>query len=382
MNNCNKKKILIVNNNLAMGGIQKSLVNLVKDACGEYDITLLLFSKSGALLNEIPDDVKILTPGRAYSIMGLEKEALKKHPDLFALKVLMIAYTKFFSRRNAMKLLGIFQKKIQGYDAVISYSHFPHPKYFGNGCADFVLDKTSAAMKVCCIHCDYLNFGGRSGLLNKAYLEFDKIACCSDSVRERFLLGSDLPDDRVYTLRNFYDLDLMSYRMAPAEVFDAGSINLLTIARLSAEKGIIRAVEALAHGGRKDIHYYIIGDGPQRMKIEETICRYHMEASVTLLGEKRDPYPYLRQADWLLVPSYHEAAPMVFDEAILMGTKVITTNTTSAEEMIGNTHGIVCENSTEGIAAALMKIGKAAKIDVRKFDNKTQRIQLSELIET
>lgn len=41
------KKILIVNNNLDMGGIQKSLVNLVKEVYEEYDITLLLFSKSG-----------------------------------------------------------------------------------------------------------------------------------------------------------------------------------------------------------------------------------------------------------------------------------------------------------------------------------------------
>ena len=41
------KKILIVNNNLDMGGIQKSLVNLVKEVYKEYDITLLLFSKSG-----------------------------------------------------------------------------------------------------------------------------------------------------------------------------------------------------------------------------------------------------------------------------------------------------------------------------------------------
>ena len=41
------KKILIVNNNLDMGGIQKSLVNLVKEVYEEYDITLLLFRKSG-----------------------------------------------------------------------------------------------------------------------------------------------------------------------------------------------------------------------------------------------------------------------------------------------------------------------------------------------
>ena len=70
------KKILIVNNNLDMGGIQKSLVNLVKDVHKEYDITLLLFSRSGSLLREIPKTVKIITPLKAYRILGLEKKEI------------------------------------------------------------------------------------------------------------------------------------------------------------------------------------------------------------------------------------------------------------------------------------------------------------------
>ena len=105
-----------------------------------------------------------------------------------------------------------------------------------------------------------------------------------------------------------------------------------------------------------------------------------MDSRVTLLGEQRDPYQYLIQADWLLVPSFHEAAPMVFDEAMLMGIKVITTNTTSAEEMIGCERGIICENSTDGIAHALENIGKSARATTRDTDNKKQRKQLDVLL--
>ena len=118
------KKILIVNNNLDMGGIQKSLVNLVNEIYEEYDVTLLLFSKSGSLLRGIPEKVKVITPRKVYRILGLEKKDLKKHPLLYMLKAFLLAYTKIFSRRSAMKLLGLFQKEISGYDAVISYSHF------------------------------------------------------------------------------------------------------------------------------------------------------------------------------------------------------------------------------------------------------------------
>ena len=374
------KRILIVNNNLDMGGIQKSLVNLVKEIHKEYDITLLLFSKSGSLLREIPKSVKIITPLKAYRILGLEKKDLKKYPLLFVLKAVLLAYSKISSRRSAMKLLGLFQKRISGYDAVISYSHFPHPNYFGNGCADFVLDKTVCKNKICFVHCDYLNFGGQTEANNRAYMEFDKIACCSDSVRERFLLGSKLPDSKVHTVRNFYDLQLESYQSEDAELFDESFVNVVLIARLSNEKGIPRAIEALVQNKRKDICYYIIGDGPQKEEIVSLINKYQLDSRVTLLGEQSDPYQYLIQADWLLVPSFHEAAPMVFDEAMLMGIKVITTNTTSAEEMIGCEQGIVCENSTDGIVRVLKSVGKSAKSITGDFDNEKQRKQLDSLL--
>lgn len=374
------KKILIVNNNLDMGGIQKSLVNLVKEIHEEYDITLMLFSKSGSLLREIPQSVKIITPLKLYSVLGLEKNDLKKYPLLFALKAVLLAHSKIFSRRSAMKLLGLFQKPISGYDVVISYSHLTHPNYFGNGCADFVLDKTVCENKVCFVHCDYLNFGGQTEANNRTYMEFDKVACCSDSVRERFLLGSKLPDSKVYTVRNFYDLQLASYQAEGTGIFDENFVNVVLIARLSNEKGILRAVDALVQSNRKDICYYIIGDGPQKEEIARLISKYQLESRVTLLGEQSDPYQYLMQADWLLVPSFHEAAPMVFDEAMLMGIKVITTNTTSAEEMVGCEHGIICENSTDGIAHALKNVGKSARSTTSDPDNKKQRKQLEVLL--
>ena len=105
-------------------------------------------------------------------------------------------------------------------------------------------------------------------------MEFDKIACCSDSVRDRFLLGSKLPDSKVYTVRNFYDLRLMSYQSDDIEMFHESFINILLIARLSKEKGILRAIEALVQSKRKDVRYYIVGDGPQKEEIKRLISKY------------------------------------------------------------------------------------------------------------
>ena len=45
------KKLIIVNNNMKIGGVQKSLTNLLHSIHGRYDITLLLFSKNLSLIH-------------------------------------------------------------------------------------------------------------------------------------------------------------------------------------------------------------------------------------------------------------------------------------------------------------------------------------------
>ena len=63
-----------------------------------------------------------------------------------------------------------------------------------------------------------------------------------------------------------------------------------------------------------------------------------------------NPYGYIRAADILLIPSLSEAAPLVIGEAAALGVPVLTTETTSAHEMVEQSgYGWVCENSEEGI---------------------------------
>lgn len=373
------KKILIVNNNLDMGGIQKSLVNLLKEVHEDYDITLLLFSKSGALLNDVPNNVSVITPNKCYQMLGLTKSELKHYPFLFCLKCFLMKYTSIISRRSGMKLLGLFQKKIKGYDVAISYSHLPHHKYFGNGCGDFVLDKVVCQNKICLIHCDYLHSGYMTEMNNSEYSEFDKIACCSDSVRERFIYGAKISKNKVYTLRNFYDFDIVKLANDDPYVYGDNCINLLSVARLSPEKGIDKAIDALYATGRSDINYYIVGDGPQKDILQEKIKEYHMEKQVFLLGEQRNPYRYMINADYLLVPSLHEAAPMVFDEANILELPIISTNTTSANEIVLSNDGIVCETFDE-IKDILNNLKKRTPKAETLLTNATQIEQLSYLM--
>lgn len=374
------KKILIVNNNLDMGGIQKSLINLLKSQHRDYDVTLLLFSRSGALLTQVPSGVKVISPNNCYKMLGLSRGDLKKFPFLFVLKALLMKFASVFSRRKAMRVLGAFQKKIKGYDTVISFSHLTSPNIFANGCGDFVLDKTVCDNKICLIHCDYLNSGFMSEQNNAEYAEFDKIACCSDSVKKRFIEGSGLNPDKVYTLRNFYDSDIEKLSEKDRKSYDEAYINLVSVARLSSEKGIDRAIDALFNVHRDDIRYYIVGDGPQKTALKEKVNEYELNDKVFFLGEQENPYSYMVGADYLFVPSRHEAAPIVFDEAKVLGVQVITTNTTSAEEMIGDEYGVLCDNSTQSIEDILKEVKKSCPYSNVFVTNDIQKGQFCEVL--
>ena len=97
----------------------------------------------------------------------------------------------------------------------------------------------------------------------------------------------------------------------------------------------------------------------------------------------------MQAADVLLIPSVSEAAPMVIGEAAGLGTPILTTETSSAREMVAETgYGWVCDNSVDGIRdgiAALLSNSdrlqsKKAFIRTAEFDNRNARRQFSELV--
>ena len=72
---------------------------------------------------------------------------------------------------------------------------------------------------------------------------------------------------------------------------------------------------------------------------------------------QQNPYRFMKQADLFLLPSYHEAAPLVFTEAKCLGVPILSTRTASVQEMIlDDRAGWVCENTTAAIVHSLQEI--------------------------
>jgi len=360
-------KLLFVNNNMHMGGVQKALCNLLRQIGDKHEITLLLFQKKGILLEQLPLGIKVEELHSAYRYLGMRRgEGNRIKRNMYAV------IAKLLGRRKAIALMKRTQEEISGYDAVISYLHNGRKKAFYGGCNDFVLNHVRGK-KIAVIHGDLCHCGDVD---EKDYQGFDCIAACSDGCKRRLQQVFPNLSVKCITLPNCHDFEKIK-ELAKDEnpALDENCIHVLTVARLAAEKALLRAVDALVESGRKDICYHIIGEGKQRRKLEQYITQHDLSGQVRLYGELVNPYPWMKAADVLLIPSYHEAAPLVIGESAFLGTPVLSTETCSAKEMIEDAAlGWVCKNSKEALAEALCTLSKETLYEQKqKMKEKTFR---------
>jgi len=353
------KKILIINNNLHIGGVQKALVNLLWNIRDQYDITLLLFYKGGELIQELPPEIKVVCAGGAWRYLGMTREDVHTLPDKLG-RAFFAAVTRLLGRKCAIFLMSLGQKKQNDCDVAISYLHNSGDKVFYGGCNDFVLRHVEAKKKITFLHCDFVRCGADTRYNGHQYAQFDTIAACSQGCADTFLRAHPELSEKVRVVRNCHRFEkIREAALSDPRELTVGRVNIVTVARLGKEKGVERALQAITQLGelKNQLHYYIIGDGVQRPLLEQIIEQEKLSEVVTLCGLRKNPYGYIRAADLLLIPSYSEAAPLVIGEAAALGTPILSTETSSAREMIEQTgYGWVCENSEDSMCDTLKRL--------------------------
>ena len=353
------KKIIIVNNNLEIGGVQKSLCNLLWAIHGRYEVTLCLFRASGAHLQEIPPDVKVVECGGFCKYLGTSQRTWKGVHKL--VRGALAATAKLVGRHTAMKLVLAGEKKLPGeYDCAIAFLHNGRRFNFYGGVQEFVLRRVKAKKKVAFLHCDYGQCGADEKSNNRLLERFDKIAACSDGCRESMLQVLPHLAERTVTVRNFHRFDqIRALAQDNPVVYPQGMPHVVMVSRLSHEKGIERAMEALAAAGQKGhpAQLHLVGGGGMEGTLRQRAQELGVGEQVDFVGEQTNPYRYMADADLFLMTSYHEAAPMVIDEAVCLGVPVLTTRTTSSEEMVtARQCGWICENDQQALNQAFLDI--------------------------
>ena len=168
---------------MKVGGVQKSLYNLLWSIDGEYQVTLLLFRAMGEYIHCLPANVKVLEADGLFRYLGVSQGECRGVDKLK--RGVLAALCRVMGRSRVMKLLLNSQHTIaQKYDCAIAFLHNGNENNFYGGVQEFVLHRVEAKKKVAFLHCDYRNCGANHPINNQLIGQFDQIAACSDGCRQ------------------------------------------------------------------------------------------------------------------------------------------------------------------------------------------------------
>lgn len=319
-----RRKIALVVYSLGMGGAEKVVSDLSFQFAKQHDVTLILFDASHMYYPYAGELIDIQCPS--------------KHGFIF--KVF-----NFLDR--ASQLRRIF--KVKRFDTIISVmEHASFPSILASS-------QTIAAN-----HCNpERNFTRFDWLFARwLYPRAKKVIAVSKDGMSIFQQHLKLKNiDCLYNPVNLYRIRELA-KERPAVVVNGAYI--VAAGRLSPEKNFASLLEAYAHSqASQTFKLLILGEGPERLALEQHIKQLGLEERVLMPGFMRNPYPYIANAHCLVLSSLHEGFPVILIEALGLGRPVISTDCeTGPREIIrdGENGLLVSTNDQAALSAALDRV--------------------------
>lgn len=114
---------------------------------------------------------------------------------------------------------------------------------------------------------------------------------------------------------------------------------ILAVGRLAKQKDYPTLLGAYAKAREKGLTFplVIVGDGPERTEIESLAKQLGLTGQARFLGHRDNPYPYMKQARFLVLSSLWEGFGLVLIEAMALGIPCVSTDCPSGPgEILGH----------------------------------------------
>lgn len=373
-----KKKVLILADRLDIGGVQKSLISLLQSIdYSKYEVHLVLAGQ-GALNKYLPEEVNIIQPPKYYSWIFIPREnPVKAFFKSMGLNINFARFAFFIIKgllinnmgKARQQLLQSCMHTLPPYDGIYDVAI----DYTGNF-MPLMLNKATATRKVSWIHSDYRILGRDKDLDIENYGLLDSIVVVSETCYEIF--ASEFPQykDKAVIMPNILvksQIQKMSMEKVDFDI-DFLGVKILSVTRLDPNKGLEISIKACKKliDERYDVKWYVLGDGPERTKLEKMIQFYDLKDRFILLGSKVNPYPYMKQADIIVHSSLFEGKSIAIDEAMLLAKPIILTDYPTAKDQIeSGVNGLICDISIDGVYAAVSLLLENTKLRRRLIHN-------------
>ena len=324
------KTIVISSGDLTMGGLQKILVEYLKliDK-NKYRIVLLIandYGKKNLFLEEIPKNVEIQFV-RPYNLVSKIAELSKKR------KILNRVLLKGYRHKSKRVFKSIFLEKLSKLGKINLIIDF-------DGGLKSVLDNLKAEKKIIWIHSSIRKHKQDNKSKISRYGEelkkYDKIiAICKEMKEEIKELYPSLSHKIEYIYNPLDCNNIIEQgnenieKMTSYEKELIESDYFLAVSRLDTVpkdfETLIEGYSILKNNNVKE-RLYIIGEGNGRVKIEKMIEEKKLGEDVILLGEKKNPYVWMKHSKLFIHSSKYEGFGVVLLEALMMDKFIVSSN--------------------------------------------------------
>ncbi len=333
------KKIVFFSKNLNIGGMEKSLINLLNNLVNFYNVTLVLEENTGILKKELDKRITI------------QEYKLSNNRIVIIRKII-----------NFSKRINWYLKNKNKFDFSCNYATYSIigsrlAQMSSNNCYLYV---HSDYTKVFEGNEDTINFFNQHKINNYKGLIF-----VANEAKDNFLKVIDYK--KVYVINNIIDYKniINLSKKKTVNKIDNKKKSFLFVGRLD---NTSKNFELLLNSFSKvkdDSNLYIIGDGYYKEEIIKLIKKHKLTNRVFLLGEQQNPYSYMRECDCLILTSRYEGFPVIYLEALVLNKKMITTVPVSDEKIDIRKYFKCVSSNEKDISSAMNSINKSEKIDYK-----------------
>ncbi|EOZ2235537.1 CDP-glycerol glycerophosphotransferase family protein [Campylobacter coli] len=380
-NTTEKKQILISSGLFAKNGITSSFLNFINAIdLNFYSIYLAvdtwqLKGKKDVVekLRRLNEKIHILGNPNIIS-QTMEENYLLNHP-VYKISRTNEAQEKIFSNIFSRDFRCLYGES--KFDGLISFDGYGELWVYR-----FAYAKTNAK-KIIYLHNDMKGeFDVKFPYLEKifnVYKYFDHILSVSrelsDLNRDNLSDTYQVECDKFDFMNNIIDYKNILFKsgfvleyLEDESIFNDGGKVFINIARLSPEKNQLMLIKAFQKISSEfnNIKLMILGDGPLKEDLKLYILKNNVK-NVYLLGNRNNPYPYLRKADCFILSSLHEGQPMVLLESLVLKKPIIATNITGNRSVLNSRGGLLVNPDIDSLSKAMIKYLKES-IQTCNFD--------------
>lgn len=340
------KKVLFVIESLGGGGAEKVLTTIVKYLDkSKYDITVLLVTEVGIYLKEVKKYCRVVAMLPSYDSLESFVDKLKYKLDY-----------KYIYSSSPRKVYKKYIK--EEYDIEIAFVEGYATRLIANS-------PNKNSKKIAWVHSDmkenpYADQYYKSLEEHiECYKNFNDVICVSSSVKkvmeDKFKLENNLkviynPIDAHQILEKAKEFTVKK---------DLTKTNIITVGRLENQKGFDRLINAIGriNSDKLNIHLNILGEGSKYNELKDLIHLNKLENTVSLLGFKKNPFPWVLSSDIFICTSRAEGYSLVIAEAMVLGIPIISVNCSGPNELLDfGKYGFLIENSDSAIKDVLCSI--------------------------